>query len=127
MLNTLRLSAPISGLGAAHLANSEVRSTASRITPEEWCLQFKKSRICARLCQERARGARCCTRDEGGPFGAGLQEQASNSRELLPSNGGGGGRRGTAPRRTPHVRGRVSDARTSELRARASSSAAVAS
>jgi hypothetical protein len=44
------------------------------------------------LCQERARGARCCTRDEGGPFGAGLQEQASNSRELLPSNGGGGER-----------------------------------
>jgi hypothetical protein len=44
------------------------------------------------LCQERAREARCCPRDEGGPFGAGLQEQASNSRELLPSNGGGGER-----------------------------------
>jgi len=44
------------------------------------------------LCQERARGARCCTGDEGGPFGAGFQEQASNSRELLPSNGGGGER-----------------------------------
>jgi hypothetical protein len=29
----------------------------------------KSSRICARLCQERAHGARCCTRDEGGPFG----------------------------------------------------------
>jgi len=27
--------------------------------------------------------ARCCTRDEGGSFGAGLQEQASNSRKLL--------------------------------------------
>jgi len=49
-------------------------------------------RFCEGLCQERARGARCCTRDEGGPFGAGLQEQASNSRELLPSNGGGGER-----------------------------------
>jgi hypothetical protein len=44
------------------------------------------------LCQERVRGARCCTGDEGGPFGAGFQEQASNSRELLPSNGGGGER-----------------------------------
>src|SRR5260370_41080871 len=105
MLNTLRLSAPISGLGAAHLANSEVRSTASRITPEEWCLQFRRSRICARLCQERARGARCCTRDEGGPFGAGLQEQASNSRELLPSNGGGGERHGKGARTTRHVWG----------------------
>ena len=49
-------------------------------------------RFCEGLCQERARGARCCTRDEGGPFGAGLQGQASNSRELLPSNGGGGER-----------------------------------
>src|SRR5260370_36840990 len=42
------------------------------------------------LCQERARGARCCTGDEAGPFGAGLQEQAANSRDLLPSNGEGG-------------------------------------
>ena len=36
------------------------------------------------LCQEDVR-ASCCTRDEGGPFGAGLQEQASNSRKLLQS------------------------------------------
>jgi len=50
------------------------------------------------LCQERARGARCCTRDEGGPFGAGLQEQAPNSRELLSSNGGGGERHGKGVR-----------------------------
>ena len=41
-------------------------------------------RICAGLCQEDAQ-ASCCTRDEGGPFGAGLQEQASNSRKLLQS------------------------------------------
>ena len=41
-------------------------------------------RIMAGLCQEDAR-ASCCTRDEGGPFGAGLQEQASNSRKLLQS------------------------------------------
>src|SRR2546428_3467608 len=63
----------------------------------------KRSRICARLCQERARGARCCTRDEGGPFGAGLQEQASNSRELLPSNGGGSERHGKGARTSRHV------------------------
>jgi hypothetical protein len=45
------------------------------------------------LCQERARGVRCCIRDEGrGPFGAGFQEQAPNSRELLLSKGGGGER-----------------------------------
>jgi poly(3-hydroxybutyrate) depolymerase len=41
-------------------------------------------KICAGLCQEDAQ-ASCCTRDEGGPFGAGLQEQASNSRKLLQS------------------------------------------
>ena len=41
-------------------------------------------RICAGLCQEDVR-ASCCTRDEGGPFGAGLQEQAPNSRKLLQS------------------------------------------
>jgi len=29
--------------------------------------------------------ARCCTGDEGRPFGIGLQEQASNGRKLLPS------------------------------------------
>ena len=54
----------------------------------------KRYQISDRLCQERAWEARCCTRDEGGPFGAGLQEQASNSRELLPSKGGGGERHG---------------------------------
>src|SRR2546422_3890748 len=31
-------------------------------------------------------GARCCARDEGGPFGAGVQAQAPNSRKLLSSH-----------------------------------------
>jgi len=37
------------------------------------------------LCQERVLWTRCCAWDEGRPFGAGLQEQASNSRKLLQS------------------------------------------
>src|SRR5260221_9724495 len=48
-------------------------------------------------------GARCCIRDEGGSFGAGLQEQASNSRKLLSSNGGGGERYGKGLRKSGHV------------------------
>jgi hypothetical protein len=48
-------------------------------------------------------GARCCTRDEGAPFEAGLQEQASNNRKLLPSNGGGGERYGKGVRKSRHV------------------------
>ena len=48
-------------------------------------------------------GARCCIRDEGGPFGAGLQEQASNSRKLLSSNGDGGERYGKGVRKSRHV------------------------
>src|SRR5229473_7700614 len=74
------------------------RGGTSRVTGDS------HARICERLCQERARGARCCTRDEGRPFGARLQEQASNSRELLPSNGGGGERHGKGVRTSRHVR-----------------------
>jgi hypothetical protein len=48
-------------------------------------------------------GVRCCTRDEGGPFGAGLQEQASNNRKLLLSNGGGGERYGKGVSKSRHV------------------------
>jgi hypothetical protein len=36
------------------------------------------------LCQEGGK-APCCTRDEGGPFGAALQEEAPNCHELLRS------------------------------------------
>lgn len=36
------------------------------------------------LCQEGAK-APCCTRDEGRPFGAALQEEAPNYHELLRS------------------------------------------
>ena len=48
-------------------------------------------------------GARCCARDEGRPFGAGLQEQASNNRKLLLSNGGGGERYGKGVSKSRHV------------------------
>jgi len=47
--------------------------------------------------------ARCCIRDEGGPFGAGWQEQAPNSRKLLSSHGGGGERYGKGVRKSRHV------------------------
>ena len=36
------------------------------------------------LCQEDAE-ASCCTKDEGGPFGAALQGEASNRHKLLRS------------------------------------------
>jgi hypothetical protein len=48
-------------------------------------------------------GARCCIRDEGRPFGVGLQEQAPNSRKLLSSNGDGGERYGKGVSELRHV------------------------
>ena len=45
------------------------------------------------LCQEDVETS-CCTRDEGGPFGAALQEEASNCHKLLRSKGRGGERYG---------------------------------
>ena len=72
----------------------------------------------AGLCQERADGARCCIRDEGGSFGAGLQEQASNSRKLLSSNGGGGERYGKGATRLCHVRVRETNASEPLMRPR---------
>jgi hypothetical protein len=63
-------------------------------------------------------GARCCIRDEGGPFGAGLQEQASNNRKLLPSNGGGGERCGKGATRLRHVRVRETNASEPLMRPR---------
>jgi len=69
------------------------------------------------LCQERAH-ARCCARDEGGPFEAGLQEQALNSRKLLPSNGGGGERYGKGVRKSRHVWVRETNASEPPMRPR---------
>src|ERR1019366_5343253 len=48
-------------------------------------------------------GARCRIRDEGGPFGVGVQAQASNSRKLLPSNDSGGERYGKGVMKSRHV------------------------
>jgi hypothetical protein len=48
-------------------------------------------------------GVRCCVKDEGGPFGAGLQEQASNDHRLLLPNGSGGERYGKGVRKLRHV------------------------
>ncbi len=55
-------------------------------------------------------GARCCIRDEGGPFGAGLREQASNNRKLLSSHGGGGERYGKGVSTSRHVLARETNA-----------------
>jgi len=63
-------------------------------------------------------GARCCIRDEGGPFGAGLQEQASNSRKLLSPNGDGGERYGKGLRKSGHVRVRETNASEPLMRPR---------
>ncbi len=48
-------------------------------------------RGCVKNVLERAR---CCIRDEGGPFAVGFEEQAANDRKLLLPNGGGGERYG---------------------------------
>src|ERR1700694_888143 len=56
-----------------------------------------------RGCVKNARKAQCCTRDEGGSFETGLQEQVSNSRKLLLSNDGGGERYGKGVRKSRHV------------------------
>jgi hypothetical protein len=39
-------------------------------------------RICERVCQEDVKTS-CCTKDEGGPFGAVLRGKVSNCRKLL--------------------------------------------
>ena len=54
------------------------------------------------MCQECAK-TQCCTRDEGGPFGAGVQARASNSHKLLSSNDGGGERYGKGVSKLRHV------------------------
>jgi hypothetical protein len=71
-----------------------------------------------RGCVKNARDAQCCTGDEGGPFGAGLQEQASNSRKLLSSNGGGGERYGKGVSKLRHVRVRETNASEPLMRPR---------
>ena len=63
-------------------------------------------------------GARCCIRDEGRPFGAGVQAQASNSRKLLSSNGGGGERYGKGVRKSRHVGVRETNASEPLMRPR---------
>ena len=63
-------------------------------------------------------GTRCCIRDEGGPFGAGLQEQASNSRELLSFNGDGGERHGKCSIKSGHVQIRETNASEPLMRPR---------
>jgi hypothetical protein len=70
-------------------------------------------------------GARCCIRDEGGPFGAGLQEQASNSRKLLSSNGGGGERYGKGVSKLRHVWVRETNAIEPLMRPRNGSTAGI--
>jgi hypothetical protein len=63
-------------------------------------------------------GTRCCIRDGGGPFGAGLQEQTSNSRKPLSSNDGGGERYGKGVRKSHHVRVRETNASEPLMRPR---------
>ena len=53
-----------------------VRSFIRTLAPSE----------CRRYCVKKTLKASCCTRDEGGPFGAVLQGKASNRHELLRLN-----------------------------------------
>ena len=71
-----------------------------------------------RGCVKNAREAQCCTRDEGGPFEAGLQELVSNSRKLLPFKDGGGERYGKGVRKSRHVRVRETNASEPLMRPR---------
>ena len=73
---------------------------------------------CVRGCVKNARKAQCCTRDEGGPFETGLQEQVSNSRKLPRSNGRGGERYGKGARKSRHVRDRETNASEPPMRPR---------
>jgi len=78
----------------------------------------RKSSGLWRGCVKNARKAQCCARDEGGPFGAGLQEQASNSRKLLSPNGGGGERYEKGVRKSRHVRVRETNVSEPLMRTR---------
>ena len=78
-----------------------------------------------RGCVKNARMAQCCIRDEGRPFETGLQERDSNSRELLPSNGGGGERYGNACETTRHVWIRETNASEPLMRPRNRSTAGI--
>ena len=70
-------------------------------------------------------GARCCIRDGGRSFGAGVQAQASNSRKLLPLNGGGGERYGKGVRKSRHVWVRETNASKPLMRPRNGSPAGI--
>jgi hypothetical protein len=79
-------------------------SCADASTTEEPDALIGHVRVCAGLCQERTSfGVRCCVEDEGGTFGAGLQEQASNDHRLLLPNGNSGERYGKGVRKLRHV------------------------
>jgi len=70
-------------------------------------------------------GARCCARDEGGPFGAGVQAQAPNSRKLLSSHDGGGERYGKGVSKLRHVWVRETNASEPLMRPRNRSTAGI--
>ena len=58
---------------------------------------------CGVVSKARSFGVRCCVKDGGRPFGAGLQEQASNDHRLLLPNGSGGERYGKGAGKLRHV------------------------
>jgi hypothetical protein len=60
--------------------------TVIELEQRGWVRRSYSSKQLETLCQERRSRASCCTRDEGGPFGAVLQGKAPNRHELLRLN-----------------------------------------
>ena len=103
-------------LHSSRYANSTLPQGASKVRTV--CGSSRKHGSVRGCVKNAFLGARCCIGDEGGPFGAGLQEQASNNRKLLPSNDGGGERYGKGVRKSRHVRVRETNASEPLMRPR---------
>ena len=103
-------------LHSSRYANSTLPQGASKVRTV--CGSSRKHGSVRGCVKNAFLGARCCIGDEGGPFGAGLQERASNNRKLLPSNGGGGTRYGKGVRKSRHVRVRETNASEPLMRPR---------
>ena len=88
----------------AFAANPSPKFLSSKFGGKLGGLRLASTRNRGRVCVTTAqRGSRnvaadlkqlCCTRDEGWPLEIGLQDQVSNHRKLLGSNGSGGERFG---------------------------------
>src|SRR5215468_5955579 len=90
MRHLLRTSALTAGTDASNrLERLTVRTAVGHSRPGRGHRYIPPCRLCPRkrkCCVKKTLKASCCTRDEGGPFGAVLQGKASNRHELLRLN-----------------------------------------